>query len=223
MNLLLYKDGRMVIADAGKPLEGNNTDLSNLFAYVTDPQDGDSIVYDSTARVWKTGSGGVSNLTGLTDVNLSNPTDGQTLVYDAATSKWVNGSGGSGSGFSPDITNPQDGDTLVYDATAGKWVNGAGGGGALVIHENESGELDRTWQEIHDAISAGQICISLYSADNEQQTVAQTLYVTDAVREGSSYYVRVCSVDLAGSLTVWRYETDSADGYPAYSSTPSEP
>lgn len=36
------------------------------------------------------GTGGVTALTALNDVNISNPTDGQSLVYDLASGKWVN-------------------------------------------------------------------------------------------------------------------------------------
>ena len=28
---------------------------------------------------------------------------------------------------------------------------GSSGGGVLVVHEDENGTLDKTWQEIHDA------------------------------------------------------------------------
>ena len=56
--------------------------------------------------------------------------------------------------FAPDITDPQDGDTLVYNGTTEKWENGAvvSGGGVLVAHFNEeTGALDKTWQQIKDA------------------------------------------------------------------------
>lgn len=36
------------------------------------------------------GTGGVTALAALDDVNVSNPTDGQSLVYDLASDKWVN-------------------------------------------------------------------------------------------------------------------------------------
>lgn len=36
------------------------------------------------------GTGGVTALAALDDVNISNPTDGQSLVYDLASGKWVN-------------------------------------------------------------------------------------------------------------------------------------
>ena len=78
------------------------------------------------------GGGGSSTLSGLTDVDISNPTDGQTLVYNATSGKWENGSGGGGSS------------------------------GIIVVHVveiagTENVRLDKTWQEIWDAQTAGMI------------------------------------------------------------------
>lgn len=73
---------------------GNGTVVSPL--EVT--EDGDYVAGDSRAfnpvKV-RTGGGGSSTLSGLTDVDLTNPTDGQTLVYNATSGKWENGSGES--------------------------------------------------------------------------------------------------------------------------------
>jgi len=41
---------------------------------------------------------GISELTDLTDVNITSVTDGQVLKYDGTTHQWINGSGGGGSG-----------------------------------------------------------------------------------------------------------------------------
>ena len=48
-------------------------------------------------------------------------------------------------------TNWKDGD-LVTSAKLNKIEQGiAAGGGILIVHEDENGTLDKTWQEIHDA------------------------------------------------------------------------
>lgn len=114
-----------------------------------------------------------------------------------------NGQGGSG-GFSPDITNPQDGDTLVYNATAGKWVNGSGGDGSLVVHltgEVGAESLDKTWQEVFDALSAGSRVLVL---DEYENGVVQTDIV-------EAYYQSDYIVKVGDSI----YMATSADGYPA--------
>lgn len=48
-------------------------------------------------------------------------------------------------------TNWKDGD-LVTSAKLNKIEQGiAAGGGVLIVHEDEGGTLDKTWQEIYDA------------------------------------------------------------------------
>ena len=108
MNLMLYKDGRLVMNEQGKPLEGQESDLRNLYAYVTDPADGDTLVYDSTAGMWKVGKGGGSFAPDITD-----PQDGDTLVYNAAQQKWVNGAGAGGLFIVHGSYNEQDGNYLL--------------------------------------------------------------------------------------------------------------
>ena len=43
---------------------------------------------------------------------------------------------------------------------------GSSGGGVLVVH-NVEGTLDKTWQEIHDAMAAGQIPVVGYVDGND--------------------------------------------------------
>lgn len=47
---------------------------------------------------------GVTELTELTDVNISNPLNDEVLTYDAATQKWINKQGGGGGGGTSDYT-----------------------------------------------------------------------------------------------------------------------
>ena len=96
------------------------------------------------------------------------------------------------------ISNPQNGDTLVYNSSTGKWENGSGGGGggSLVIH-TVSGTLDKTWQEIYDALEAGVRCIVMYGDEGKVgQTIIQEAYWYDdndyriyPFGDGSTYYV----------------------------------
>lgn len=118
------------------------------------------------------------------------------------------GEGNGQGGFAPDITNPQDGDTLVYNATAGKWVNGSGGGGGLVVHElwdesTQIASLDKTWQEIYDAVMAG-ANVSFISEDPAEEYSLDRF--TDIGRDNLEYYV----ARYAGGS----YYTDTPSGYP---------
>ena len=80
MTILLYKDGRLLIDD-GNPLEGKAS-LEGLAACIADPQDGDTLVYNSSAGMWLPGN--------PLPVSITEPADGDTLAYDEASGKWVN-------------------------------------------------------------------------------------------------------------------------------------
>ena len=79
MTILLYKDGRLVIDD-GNPLEGAS--LDGLLACISDPQDGDTLVYNASAGMWAPGN--------PLPVAITEPADGDTLAYNAESGKWVN-------------------------------------------------------------------------------------------------------------------------------------
>ena len=79
MTILLYKDGRLLV-DEGNPIEGAK--LDGMVAYIADPADGDTLVYNATAGMWVPGN--------PFPVSITEPADGDTLAYDEATGKWVN-------------------------------------------------------------------------------------------------------------------------------------
>lgn len=79
MTILLYKDGKLLIDD-GNPLEG--VSLENLVACISDPKDGDTLVYNATAGMWVPGN--------PFPVSITEPEAGDTLAYDADVGAWVN-------------------------------------------------------------------------------------------------------------------------------------
>ena len=91
---------------------------------------------------------------------------------------------------------------------------GGGGGGsssALVVHEVD-GTLDKTWQEIYDAMANGTIVIVIYEGvDN----VAHNIAVSILHVEGSDYMVTCVCADNNGVYTS-PYVAESANGYPVY-------
>lgn len=58
MNIILGKDGKLSVNNC--PLQGKEANLDNLAAFISDPQDGNAIVYNATKGVWEAGevSGG---------------------------------------------------------------------------------------------------------------------------------------------------------------------
>ena len=79
MTILLYKDGRLLVDD-GNPIEGAK--LENLLMCITDPKDGDTLVYNATAGMWVPGN--------PFPISITEPEDGDTLAYDADAGAWVN-------------------------------------------------------------------------------------------------------------------------------------
>ena len=86
---------------------------------------------------------------------------------------------------------------------AGICVDAAGGsgGGVLVVHDVD-GTLDKTWQEIHDAMLAGVVVIELTQTDVFAVQRAYYYSKTGEYKVNTDY----------GS-----YNTSSAGGYPARS------
>ena len=122
--------------------------------------------------------GGSSTLSGLTDVDISNPTDGQTLVYNATTGKWENGSTGEG--------------------------------GTLIVHQSHDEEhglyiLDKTWQELADAILIRPVLL-ITDDDNMEYSVSSSSLQSVSM-DGGSYWV---------GFTNGSFDADSANGYPYY-------
>ena len=79
MIIIMQKNGQ-IVTDDGNPVEGKT--LDGAIVLLADPQDGDTIVYDATAGVWKAGN--------PFPVAITEPEDGDTLAYDADSGKWVN-------------------------------------------------------------------------------------------------------------------------------------
>lgn len=79
--MLIYNDGRILMDKQGTPIEGKDV-FSNLYAYICDPKDGDTLVYDATAGMWVPGN--------PFPVSITEPEDGDTLAYDAESGTWKN-------------------------------------------------------------------------------------------------------------------------------------
>ena len=89
---------------------------------------------------------------------------------------------------------------------------GGGGGGVLLVHEDgETGILDKTWQEIHDADVA-----FMESVVGDYYKSYSPIIETN--ENSGSYSVTFCGIaNNNGTLEFWVsvYATDSASGYPA--------
>ena len=85
---------------------------------------------------------------------------------------------------------------------------GSSGGGVLEISvDNDTGELNKTWQEIHDAVLSGKRCIVMEEllAGVVWPHIITDVYMVSNPGGDISYNVS------SGSFYAY---TDSADGYP---------
>ena len=81
---------------------------------------------------------------------------------------------------------------------------GVSGGGVLVVTDTD-GTLDKTWQEIHDALLVGGVVLS------RGDTRAANISGVDYSDRSGSYVVSWCN---AGEFQIGTYTASSADGYP---------
>lgn len=95
--------------------------------------------------------------------------------------------------YSFDFGVDSNDDTYVTETTWSK-----SGGGPLVVHDS-NGTLDKTWQEIHDAMLSGGAVIQ----------VGETIYVVLGAEPGNGPFPY--AVTTAG---MGPYKTSSASGYP---------
>ena len=91
---------------------------------------------------------------------------------------------------------------------------GSSGGGVLVVNiDEEYTTLDKTWQEIHDALAQGIPCVTVYAEDNDFE---QGQIVSVSASAGTGNYI-VNALSAQGTTpVVVKWTATSADGYPAY-------
>ena len=75
--------------------------------------------------------------------------------------------------------------------------NGGGSGGGVLVLTDTDGTLDKTWQEIHDAMLSGGVTIVIPD---------DGVYAVDSIYIDTKYFVGASGAE-------WISET--ADGYPA--------
>ena len=112
-----------------------------------------------------------------------------------------------------------NGDTITAEKLNNMENGIANAGGTLIVgvtvtveDELEAASMDKTWQEIHDALAAGLRVIVIYSNPNYSEIVQEAInhvYFED----GDGYYV-----NAGGGMD---YYTNSASGYPSFREEPS--
>ena len=115
----------------------------------------------------------------------------------------------------------------IEQNTAGGGGGGSGGGGVFVVHSHYDENtgvttLDKTWQEIWDALDAGQFPTIVSAYSDEYGNEGDISYINNLWSEdGACGLQSFAPYYNAGDVTpvIWGasdYTTDSADGYPSY-------
>ena len=134
---------------------------------------------------------------------LSGASDGDVIQYDATKGMWVNKSAPSSL---PEVTASDKGKYLKANESTGdpEWASGgSSGGGVLVVHEEESGALDKTYAEIKSASNNRVVILNqngdiLYSSYIGYDSISSAYGVAFFGSESTSAY----------------YEADAEDKYP---------
>lgn len=114
----------------------------------------------------------------------------------------------SGGGL-PEVTADDNGDVLTV--VEGEWGKAAPSGGTLIVHIGKTGILDKTWQEISDAVEAGNIAMVYDDSDIDCSIEYLGGLFSDDGNYGAAF------VDFgSGSVNVKLFVADSADGYPVF-------
>lgn len=116
------------------------------------------------------------------------------------------------SGGLPSVTSTDNGDVLTV--VEGAWAKAApSGGGALIVHEVE-GVLDKTWQEISDAVDSGRICVH-YNWTIPVTDLRISFLCTKFIEEGE-YGIVFMDISSGEAFNPLMFIASSADGYPQF-------
>ena len=93
--------------------------------------------------------------------------------------------GGSGGGL-PDYSEANDGDVLTIDNGEPAWAAPGGGSSNILLVTNDDGVLDKTWQEIYDAMDSSVLCVAVLKLSSESSVnITFNLIQTVLLEEGS--------------------------------------
>lgn len=186
--------------------------------FIDNPAQGEVLTYNGSTWInAEPPSGGVDELTELTDVDIDTPLDGHVLAYDALSDKWKNAQPSGGADSLNDltdvgITSAADGQILKYNSTTHKWENTNESGGTVTdVKVNgtsvvSSGEaLIKSYKELTQA---------QYDALPSSKLTDGVLYciTDDGVVDGSKYAPTIYSYSER-QIGVW------VNGMPLYQKT----
>lgn len=106
-------------------------------------------------------------------------------------------------GSAADVANLDSNAAIIN--ILGNVAGGGGGANGFVLTENESGALDKTWKEIHDALAAGRPAVVLVDSDGLSGANLVLGVTYDTAETENPYHV------ATGTAT---YFAEAETGYP---------
>lgn len=97
------------------------------------------------------------------------------------------------------------------DAIGSGGGGGGGGAGTLVVHEDDGGTLDKTWNEIATALANETIVLLTGSYKYGGEIINAYMYIFGTVTKASA---SAYNVYFLGNTSEPNYTATSADGYP---------
>ena len=116
-------------------------------------------------------------------------------------SAWDYSGAGQVASSLPEVDSEDNGKVLTVVDGAWAAANGGGSGGGVLVVTDTDGTLDKTWQEIHDALLIGGVVIDRSNA------LGVNILTVDNVVGGLSF-----KVSNTGAVII--YTASSASGYP---------
>lgn len=104
----------------------------------------------------------------------------------------------------------------LIKALGGSGGGSSGGGGVLVVHltwNDNSADLDKTWQEIKDADSVS--VINDEDEDDRKFLFCSRVFEREPLGGGSTEYI--VRIRDFGENSIMEFIANSASGYPSYS------
>lgn len=102
-----------------------------------------------------------------------------------------------------------------YSALLAKANGGGGGSSGTMVVNDVAGTLDKTWQEIHDAVGANKIVsiVKTTATPDPYPNIYDVYFVTSVTLNPPGYVIAAVGIDN-GQVGLLPYVADSADGYP---------
>ena len=108
----------------------------------------------------------------------------------------------------------QTGD-VVTAAKLNNMENGIADANTMIINVSEQGVMDKTWLEIHTALSLGKRVIAVVT--NEEFESVEQYTTVSAGKNEDVYGVNAAMIDITGAVININFFTDSQNGYPYHS------